>query len=93
MIGFATFALRMLLVLAIGGGLFLIARLLWLSYGERSTLAAQRYGARVRPQPVRREQRAEQSDRQPPALQRVASAGPYGRGRRREPDRQAGGIA
>jgi hypothetical protein len=93
MIGFATFALRMILVLAIGGGLFLIVSLLRLSYKERSTLAGQGYGARVRPQPVRREQRAEQSDRRPPALPRVASAGPYGRGRRREPDRQAGGIA
>ena len=93
MIGIAAFVLRMILVLAIGGGLFLIARLLWLSYRERSALAAQGYGARIRPQPVRREQRAEQSDRRPQALPRVASAGPYGRGRRREPDRQAGSMA
>jgi hypothetical protein len=93
MIGFATFALRIILVLAIGGGLFLIARLLWLSYKERATLAAQGYGAGIRPpQPERREKRPDPIENRPPVLRPVAAIGPYGRGRRREPERRAGGM-
>jgi hypothetical protein len=93
MIGFAAFALRMILVLATGGGIFLIARVLWLSYKERSTLAAQGYSASIRsPQPERREKRPDPIEHRPPVLRPVVSAGPYGRGRRREPERRAGGM-
>ena len=49
MLGVAAFLLRLILVLAIGGGLFLIVTLLRLSYKERKTLAGQGYGARIRP--------------------------------------------
>jgi hypothetical protein len=52
MVGFAAFLLWAILVLAIGGGLFLIGDLLRLSYKERMTLAGQGYGARVRPPSV-----------------------------------------
>jgi hypothetical protein len=44
---FAAFALRLILMLAIGGCLVLLVSLLWLTYKERSMLADQRYGARV----------------------------------------------
>lgn len=94
MLGFAAFALRAIVVLAIGGGLFLIVGLLRLSYKERSTLAGQGYGAGTKPtEPERREKHANPIERRPSVLRPVASAGPYGRGRRREPERQAGGIS
>ena len=94
MLGFVAFALRAILALAIGGGLLLIVSLLRLSYKERSTLAGQGYGAGMRPsESVRRENHVDPIEHRPPGLRPVASAGPYGRGRRREPERQAGGIS
>ena len=70
MLGFAAFLLRLILVLAIGGGLFLIVTLLRLSNKERKTLAGQGYSARIRPpqpaQPSRAELRSI-GDRHPPS--------------------------
>jgi hypothetical protein len=52
MVVFVAFVLRLVLMLAIGGCLVLLVRLLWLSYKERSTLAGQRYGALVGQRPA-----------------------------------------
>ena len=71
----------------ISGGTFTVATV-------GSTLAGQGYGAGMRPsESVRRENHVDPIEHRPPVLRPVASAGPYGRGRRREPERQAGGIS
>ena len=94
MLEVAAFLLRAVLVLAIGGGLFLIISLLRLSYAERGKLAGQGYGARIRQALPARAEHAEVI----PIESRVRSGqptavGPYGRGRRRGVGRQEGGIS
>jgi hypothetical protein len=49
MVGFVAFMLRAMLLLAIGGSLFLVGDLLRLSYKEPKTLAGQGYSARIKP--------------------------------------------
>lgn len=86
MLGFVTFVLRMVLVLAIGGGLFVIVSLLRLSFKERSALAAQGYSARRGPPEPAHASRAQlQSigDCQPSG--HMASARLHESGRRRAP--------
>jgi hypothetical protein len=91
MLGFAAFVLRGILGLAIGGGLFLIVSLLRLSYKERSTLASQGYGARIRPpQPARRPSMQIPSIGDGRHHGQMVAAGPYGRGRRRGSGGQEG---
>jgi hypothetical protein len=84
MLGFAAFVLWMILILAIGGSLFLIVDLLRFTYKERSTLASQGYGARIRPpQPARRPSMQIPSIGDGRHHGQMVAAGPYGRGRRR----------
>jgi hypothetical protein len=49
MVGFAEVLTWAALVLAIGGGLFILGALVLLSVKERRDLAGQGYGARIRP--------------------------------------------
>jgi hypothetical protein len=81
---FAAFVLRLILVVATGGCLLVLVGLIWLTYRDRSTLAAQRYGARVRQEPAEQSSTVQlRSVETLPHALRTTGPGLGGRARRR----------